>query len=65
MLEFSNFSMGFSFAEGKTNTYAICENSHNIRGRYYYLLVNGIKQNTRADLQTCIKLANEIENKEN
>lgn len=65
MLEFSKFSMGFSIAKGKTNTYAIVENSHNRRGRYYYLLVNGVKQNTRAELNTCINLANEIENKEN
>ena len=63
MLEFTKFKYGFSFAEGK-NQYAICENSHNRRGKYYYLIVNGIKQNTRADLNTCIKLANEIESKE-
>ena len=63
MLEFSKIMMGF-IAEGKTNTYAIIENGHNIRGRYYYLLVNGVKQNTRAELNTCINLANEIENKE-
>lgn len=63
MLEFSKISMGF-FAEGKTNIYAIVENSHNRHGRYYYLLVNGVKQNTRAELNTCINLANEIENKE-
>lgn len=61
-LEFSKFEMGFSFAKGKTNDYAIVENSHNRKGKYYYLLVNGVKQNTRAELSTCVLLANQIEN---